>query len=81
MSPLGHRIFVTNEQNMQNILILFKKLNHLGEIKKPHVKKLIDVFLLYLYNRSFLVLEVHYERNYYKKSRTIVPYGSIKTCF
>ena len=53
-------IFFVN--NKQNILTLFK-LNPLCDKKTAHVKKSFDLFLLYEYNRFFLVLEVLYERS------------------
>ena len=53
-------IFFVN--NKQNILTSFK-LNPLCDKKTAHVKKSFDLFLLYLYNRFFLVLEVLYERS------------------
>ena len=44
------------------ILTLFK-LNPLCDKKTTHVKKSFDLFLLYLCNTFFLVLEVFYERS------------------
>ena len=39
--------------------------------KTAHVKKSFDLFLLYLYNRFFLVLEVLYERSCSKKGAVL----------
>ena len=50
------------DNNKQNILTLFK-LNPLFHKKKLYVKKWFDLFLLYLYNWFFRVLEVLYKRN------------------
>ena len=50
--------FVNNKQK-----ILTFKLNPLCDKKTAHVKKSFDLFLLYLSNRFFLVLEVLYERS------------------
>ena len=51
-------LLVNNKQN-----ILTFKLNPLCDKKTKHVKKSFDLFLLYLYNRFFLVLEALYERS------------------
>ena len=46
------------------------KLNPLCNQKKPNVKESFDLFLLYLFNRFFSVLEVLYERNCSTKGAT-----------
>ena len=57
--------FVTSKSSLliiQNILTLFK-LSPLRDKKKAHVKKPFDLFLLYLYDSFFSVLEIHYEKS------------------
>ena len=64
---LNHHFFLLycnltcNLNSKQNILTF--KLNPLCDKKTKHVKKSFDLFLLYLYNRLFLVLEALYERS------------------
>ena len=48
---------------INNYILTLFKLNPLYDKNTAHVKKSFDLFLLYLYNRSFLVLGVLYERS------------------